>query len=184
MKLFALMRKGGKRQRQIRWLTLGLAAYAGAVGLYPDNAEANISASLAASLPTSSQALVFPAGIKPIAPIAAQSTTVKKAIPKKKPAPKVIRTMRASATAYNSLAAQTDATPFFAADGTHTYWGMVAMNCVPFGTKVRIPSMYGSKVFKVHDRGGFGCNHVDVWMQHYGDARKFGRRTITVEIVS
>lgn len=183
MNLFALLRKGGKRQKQLRWLTLGLAAYAGVVGLYPENAEANVSASLVASLPISSQTQVFPKGIAPIAPVAAQSTTVKKTIPKKKPAPKVVRTLKVSATAYNSLAAQTDPTPFIAADGTRTYWGMIAMNCVPFGTKVRIPSMYGSKVFKVHDRGGFGCNHVDVWMQHYGDARKFGRRALTIEIV-
>ena len=182
MHLFALLRKGGKRKKQLRWLALGLAAYAAAVGLYQDNTKANVSASLLASLPVASQSQIFPTGVSAAQPVA-QSTTEKKPIPKQKPKPKVVRTMRVSATAYNSLPGQTSGDPFIAADGKRTYWGMLAMNCMPFGTKVRIPGLYGGKIFQVHDRGGFGCNHVDVWMQHLGDARKFGRRTITIEIV-
>lgn len=87
-------------------------------------------------------------------------------------------------TAYTSRPEETDDTPFIAADGTHVYDGMVAANFLPFGTKLRIPELYGDKVFTVHDRMNKRYHYkVDIWMDNLQDAYQHGLRTITIEIV-
>ncbi len=87
-------------------------------------------------------------------------------------------------TAYTSRPEETDDTPFIAADGTHVYDGMVAANFLKFGTKIRIPALFGDKIFTVHDRMNKRYNvKVDIWMTNLKDAYKHGSRHITVEIV-
>lgn len=87
-------------------------------------------------------------------------------------------------TAYTSRPEETDDSPFIAADGTHVYDGMVAANFLKFGTKIRIPELYGDKIFTVHDRMNKRYNvKVDIWMTNLKDAYKHGLRHITVEIV-
>ncbi|MBD3252034.1 hypothetical protein GF380_06350, partial [Candidatus Uhrbacteria bacterium] len=54
-------------------------------------------------------------------------------------------------TAYTSRPEETDDTPFITADGSHVRDGIVAANFLPFGTKVRIPSLFGDQIFEVHD---------------------------------
>lgn len=97
----------------------------------------------------------------------------------------VARTYTSSFSAYTSLAALTDSTPFIMADGNTTYFGAVANNCLPFGTRVRLPDLYGDKVFVVHDRmnSRYGCNKMDIWLPTYNEAIQFGVRTSTVEVL-
>ena len=99
--------------------------------------------------------------------------------------PKVIgRTVYVTSTGYNSLPEQTDDSPFIAADGSHVYWGMVAANFLPFGTKIKIPEYYGDKIFIVHDRMATRfSDRVDVWFEHKSDALKWGRRTVKIEVI-
>ena len=55
-------------------------------------------------------------------------------------------------TAYSSTPEQTDSTPFVTASGSMVRDGIVANNLLSFGTKVKIPELYGDKVFVVEDR--------------------------------
>jgi len=87
-------------------------------------------------------------------------------------------------TAYSSTPDQTDDTPFITANGTRVRDGIVAANWLRFGTRVRIPEMYGDKVFTVTDR--MHPRHdekVDVWMETRGEALEFGKRRLTIEIL-
>lgn len=82
------------------------------------------------------------------------------------------------ATAYNSLASQTDSTPWITASGTRCREGVIASNFLPMGTKVMIEG-FGNKVFTVEDR--MNCrfsNRIDIWFLSYHDAIKFGKRQI------
>lgn len=86
-------------------------------------------------------------------------------------------------SAYNSLPEQTDSTPFITASNTQTRWGVVATNQLPFGTKIKIPSVYGDQIFVVEDRMNTRYkNNVDIWMEKVSDARKFGRRSLEIEV--
>jgi 3D (Asp-Asp-Asp) domain-containing protein len=98
---------------------------------------------------------------------------------------KVVRTYNnIPSTAYTSRPEETDDTPFIAADGTHVFDGMVAANFLPFGTKLRIPDLYGDKVFTVHDRMNKRYHYkVDIWMDDLQKAYQHGLRTVTIEIV-
>ena len=96
----------------------------------------------------------------------------------------VVRSMHVTSTGYNSEVAQTDSSPFIAADGTHVFDGMVAANFLPFGTKIKIPDYFGDKVFTVHDRMAKRfSDRVDVWFEHKPDAIQWGRRTVRIEIL-
>ena len=57
---------------------------------------------------------------------------------------KVGQTFLVKATAYNSLREQTDATPFIAAMGQRVYPGLVASNCLPLGTVIKIKNIVSS----------------------------------------
>ena len=98
---------------------------------------------------------------------------------------KVVRVMKnVPSTAYTSRPEETDDTPFIAADGTHVFDGMVAANFLKFKTKIRIPELYGDKIFTVHDRMNKRYNvKVDIWMDDLQKARQHGVRHLTIEIV-
>jgi 3D (Asp-Asp-Asp) domain-containing protein len=88
-------------------------------------------------------------------------------------------------TAYTSRPEETDDTPFITADGSHVRDGIVACNFLPFGTKVRIPKLFGDKVFEVHDRMNKRFPYkMDFWMEELGDARQFGLRRADIEVVT
>lgn len=90
---------------------------------------------------------------------------------------------RVTASAYNSLPEQTDDTPFITASGTHVRDGVLAANFLPIGTLVTIPDMYGDKVFVVEDRMNARYqNNVDIWMESYAEAKKFGRRSVEIHV--
>ena len=88
-------------------------------------------------------------------------------------------------TAYSSTPDQTDEDPFIAASGKRVYDGMVAANWLPMGTKIKIPSLYGEKIFTVDDRmnARYGYGRMDIWMDAPRDqVKKFGVKRATIEI--
>ncbi len=88
-------------------------------------------------------------------------------------------------TAYTSTPGQTDDSPFIAASGKRVHDGMIAANGLPFGTRVKIPAVYGEKIFVVEDRmnSRYGYGRFDVWLDmSRAEARKFGVKRVAVEI--
>lgn len=80
---------------------------------------------------------------------------------------------RVVATAYSSTVDQTDSSPFITASGTRVHDGTLAANFLKFGTKVKIPDIYGDRIFIVEDR--MRDNHkIDVWFPSREQALKFG----------
>ena len=60
----------------------------------------------------------------------------------------------------------------------------IAANFLKFGTKVKIPELFGDRVFVVRDRMNKRYpDRVDVWFKSYDDAIKFGIRVASIEIV-
>jgi 3D (Asp-Asp-Asp) domain-containing protein len=94
--------------------------------------------------------------------------------------------MKVIITAYSSTPEETDDTPFITAAGTPVKDGIVANNLFPFGTKIRIPDIYGDKVFVVEDRMNSrkGDNHFDIWFATKEAAKNFGVVTTYIEIVN
>lgn len=100
----------------------------------------------------------------------------------------VLRTSTHTMTAYNSDPAQTDDTPCITANGfnvcEHGVEDTIAANFLKFGTKVRIPELYGDRIFVVRDRMNKRySDRVDIWMKEKVDARKFGVKVAKIEIV-
>ncbi|KKW16236.1 MAG: 3D domain-containing protein [Parcubacteria group bacterium GW2011_GWA1_50_14] len=78
-------------------------------------------------------------------------------------------------TAYSSTPEETDDTPYITASGTRVRDGIIATNLLPFNTKVKIPKLFGDKIFVVEDRmHERKTENVDVWMATKGAALKFG----------
>jgi 3D (Asp-Asp-Asp) domain-containing protein len=97
---------------------------------------------------------------------------------------RVAKTMRLYVTGYSSTPEQTDDTPFITASGKHVRDGIVATNLLPFGTKVKIPELYGNKVFVVEDRMARRLqNHVDIWFAEYDDAKNFGIKRASIVVL-
>lgn len=91
-------------------------------------------------------------------------------------------------TAYNSEAAQTDSSPCITANGfnvcEHGIEDTIAANFLKMGTKVRIPDLYGDRVFVVRDRmNPKHPNRVDIWMKDRASAIKFGVKTVRIEVL-
>jgi len=87
-------------------------------------------------------------------------------------------------TGYSSTPDQTDSTPFVTASGTEVKQGIVAANFLPFGAKVRIPELYGDKVFVVEDRMHPRKRYqVDIWFPSREEALNFGAKTLDLEII-
>lgn len=106
------------------------------------------------------------------------------------------RTAVVRATAYNSLANQTDSTPFITATGTRTRPGVVALSrdllgLFPYGTRITIEDLSGrsgnlfrGRVFIVEDTMAARMRgRVDIWMASYGDAVRFGSRQVRITAV-
>lgn len=97
---------------------------------------------------------------------------------------KARKTIRVLVTAYNSLLEQTDATPYVTAKGTFTRDGVVAANFLPFGTSIRLPDHFGAKEFTVEDRMNQRFrNRIDIWVPTKAQARAWGARWVTVEVL-
>lgn len=94
-------------------------------------------------------------------------------------------TLYITATAYSSTPDQTDSTPFTTSNGKPVYDGLIAANWLPYNTKIRIPDLFGEKIFTVNDRmnARYRTGRLDVWMASRNDARKFGARGVRIQIV-
>lgn len=93
-----------------------------------------------------------------------------------------------TATAYTSSVAETDSTPCITADGYNVCQAgeenIIATNFLPFGTKVKMPDLYGDREFIVHDRMNRRySNRVDIWMKDHGDAIQFGKQQVKIVVV-
>jgi len=91
-------------------------------------------------------------------------------------------------TAYNSEEGQTDSTPCITANGfnvcQHGIEDTVAANFLPFGTKIRIPELFGDRIFIVRDRMNARYTHrVDMWMLEKSDALQFGVKRTKIEVL-
>ncbi len=87
-------------------------------------------------------------------------------------------------TAYSSRVQETDSTPFITASGSRVRDGIVAANWLPLGTKVKIPALFGDKVFVVEDRMHRKNNEkMDIWFADTNEALKFGVKRADVEIL-
>lgn len=101
---------------------------------------------------------------------------------------KVIRTSTHTITAYNSEAGQTDDTPCITANGydvcDNGIEDTIAANFLKFGTKVKIPELFGDRIFVVRDRmNKKHPNRVDVWMIEKHDAIQFGVKVAKIQVV-
>ena len=99
------------------------------------------------------------------------------------------KTIKVVVTAYSSSWDETTGIP--GVSGTVTASGknvapeIIANNMLPFGTKVKIPSLYGDKIFIVGDRmASYKSNyHIDLWMPSKAMAINFGVKTTNIEIL-
>lgn len=96
-----------------------------------------------------------------------------------------VKTIKVVITAYSSSAEETDNTPFVTASNKYVRDGIIANNLLPFGTKVRIPALYGDKIFVVEDRmNRRKPNHqFDIWFPSKQLAVNFGVKTAELEIL-
>ncbi len=162
-------------------------------------------ASVATTVPKPAPKPVVAAKPKPPAP---KPVAVK---PAPKPSPVVratssrsLLTITAKSTAYNSLANQTDSTPFVTATGARTRFGVVALSRdllrrIPYGSIVRIEDlgnwgngrgrgtynrMLAGVNFVVEDTmNARKRNTVDVWMPTRRGAIQWGARQIRVTVI-
>jgi len=102
---------------------------------------------------------------------------------------RVISSSFHSMTAYNSEVGQTDDSPCITANGfnvcEHGIEDTVAANFLPFGTKIRMPELFGDRIFIVRDRMNKRYSErVDIWMLKKVDALKFGvKRNVKIEVI-
>lgn len=78
-------------------------------------------------------------------------------------------------TAYSSSPDETDDTPYITASGAWVTDGGVASNFLPLGIRLKIPDLFGEKVFVVNDRMNDRFNdRIDVWFPDKDSAKRFG----------
>ena len=100
--------------------------------------------------------------------------------------PVAVKVIKMTVTAYSSTPDQTDDTPFITASQKHVADGIIAINGLKFGTKVRIPALFGDKVFTVEDRmnARYGqLKRADIWVTSREHAKQFGVKVSDIEIV-
>lgn len=112
------------------------------------------------------------------------STMINGAITSANPLPYKLRA-NVRITAYSSRVEETKpGDPFTTASGIRVHDGTVAANWLPFGTKVRIPKLFGNKVFTVEDRmAKKNSEKMDIWFASTNQALRFGVNTANVEIL-
>jgi 3D (Asp-Asp-Asp) domain-containing protein len=83
-------------------------------------------------------------------------------------------------TAYSSEVGQTDSTPFHTANGTRVERGVLANNCLSFGTRVEIDG----EEFFVNDRMNkrYGCQDFDIWFEDTDEAIIYGKKLKVIKI--
>ncbi|KPJ57157.1 hypothetical protein AMJ49_02255 [Parcubacteria bacterium DG_74_2] len=99
--------------------------------------------------------------------------------------PKISRKIKVLITGYSSTPWETDDEPHITAAGTNVREGIIANNSLPLGTKLRIPELFGEKIFVVEDRMSWkkGNYHFDVWFPSYQEALNFGVKRTYIEVL-
>jgi len=97
----------------------------------------------------------------------------------------ILESKKVIVTAYSSSEWETQGDPFITASGERVKDGIVANNLLPFGTEIKLPEIFGDKVFIVQDRMHFRKSdyHFDIWLPSYKQALNFGAQTSNIEIV-
>jgi 3D (Asp-Asp-Asp) domain-containing protein len=98
---------------------------------------------------------------------------------------KIPKQLNVVLTAYSSTIEETDSTPFITANGSIVRDGIVANNLLPFGTKIKIPELYGNRIFTVEDRMNAKKSkyHFDIWFPSHDSATDFGVKSTYIEII-
>jgi 3D (Asp-Asp-Asp) domain-containing protein len=101
------------------------------------------------------------------------------------PESKIVKSLSVIITAYSSTPWETWGDPFITAAGTQVRNGIIANNLLPFGTKVKIPELYGEEIFTVEDRmhSRKGNYHIDIWFPSYWEALNFGAKKTYIEVL-
>lgn len=96
----------------------------------------------------------------------------------------VTRVYETIVTAYSSSVNETDDTPFITASGEYVRDGIVAANFLPFGTRIKIPEVFGNKIFVVKDRmAAKHADKVDIWFESKSLAKTFGKKKLLIEVL-
>jgi len=75
--------------------------------------------------------------------------------------------------------------PTITASGSISRKGVVAANFLSFGTKIKIPSVFGERVFTVEDRmSSRYTNTVDILVSSKQEAINFGNKMAYIEILN
>lgn len=166
-----------KRVKNLILFLIGIAALVAALpALAPENRESKAYAlnneGVSYFRNQDSLALIEENTVLPIAnPIYSQTQSAK--------------TMNVVVTAYSSSVWETDNDPYITASGAWVKEGIVANNYLPFGTKIKIPELFGDKIFVVEDRMRWdkANNHIDIWFANYWQALNFGAQRTYIEIL-
>lgn len=87
-------------------------------------------------------------------------------------------------TGYSSTPEETDEDPFITASGDWVHDGIVAANFLPFGTEIRIPEIYGDKIFVIEDRmHPRKKQQIDIWFPSKQEALEFGAHYSYIEVL-
>ena len=97
----------------------------------------------------------------------------------------MVKKIKVFVSGYSSTADQTDSTPLITAAGTTVREGIVATNILPFGTKIKLPELYGDEILIVEDRmnkkKGY---HIDIWFSSREEALEFGVKITDLIVLS
>src|SRR3989338_314492 len=97
---------------------------------------------------------------------------------------RVVRTVSVIVTAYSSTTWQTDDSPFITASGTTVREGVVAANFLPIGTRIKLPDLYGDKIFVVEDRMHPRQKYMlNIWFPSYSEALNFGAKYTKIQVI-
>ncbi|MFA6428818.1 MAG: hypothetical protein WCW02_04795 [Candidatus Buchananbacteria bacterium] len=104
------------------------------------------------------------------------------------PQPQPKKVFKVVATAYSSSVEETDNTPCITANGfdvcENNEVNVVAANFLPFGTKIKIPELYGEKFLVVQDRmnARYKTGRIDIWHPSKDEAVHFGVKVLQIEV--
>jgi 3D (Asp-Asp-Asp) domain-containing protein len=96
---------------------------------------------------------------------------------------------KVSVSMYNAVPGQTDDTPCITANGDNICDPNIgltaAMNGVPFGTRIMIPAL-DNAVYTVNDRMNrrYDSTYMDIHVESYTDAIRFGRKNLEIVILN
>jgi len=76
---------------------------------------------------------------------------------------------------------ETDNDPTITASNQVVRIGIIANNCLPFGTKIKVKDNIYEVQDRMHER--YGCSKFDIYMCDYYDAINFGIKELPYEII-